>query len=103
MLRFSGHDAAVQFAAQPDRAPSFGTANASAQNYLVGVTVSKTLPAVMATSGNGAFTYALAGPGSGATLTLPDGLRYAWPGRGTPTAAPSEGRRARRRHRPNTP
>ena len=56
VLRFGGHDAAAQFAAQPDQAPSFGTANASAQNYLAGVTVSETLPALVATSGNGAFT-----------------------------------------------
>ena len=81
-LRFGGHDTAVQFAIQPDRAPSFGTASAAAQNYLVGVTVSETLPAVAATSGNGAFTYALTGPGSASGLTLPDGLRYTTPASG---------------------
>ena len=53
VLRFGGHDAAAQFAAQPDRAPSFGTANASAQNYLAGVTVSETLPALVRPAGTG--------------------------------------------------
>ena len=76
VLRFGGHDTAVQFAAQPDLAPSFGTASAAAQNYLVGVTVSNTLPAAVAASGNGAFTYTLTGPGAASTLTLPDGLAY---------------------------
>ena len=81
-LRFASHDTAAQFNAQPDRAPSFGTATIAAKTYPVGVTASDTLPAAVAASGNGAFTYTLTGPGAATGLTLPNGLSYRAPGVG---------------------
>ena len=81
-LRFASHDTAAQFNAQPDRAPSFGTATIAAKTYPVGVTASDTLPAALASSGNGAFTYTLTGPGAATGLTLPNGLSYRAPGVG---------------------
>ena len=81
-LRFASHDTAAQFNAQPDRAPSFGTATIAAKTYPVGVTASDTLPAAVASSGNGAFTYTLTGPGAATGLTLPNGLSYRAPGVG---------------------
>ena len=81
-LRFASHDTAAQFNAQPDRAPSFGTATIAAKTYPVGVTASDTLPAALPASGNGAFTYTLTGPGAATGLTLPNGLSYRAPGVG---------------------
>ncbi len=73
---------------QPDSLPSFGATTIARQIYVVGGPVHKTLPA--ADEGNGTLGYALTGPGSTATLTLPPGLSLDRGTRtlsGTPTAA----------------
>ena len=73
---------------QPDVSPSFGATTIAWQIYVVGGPVHKTLP--VADEGNGTLGYALTGPGSTATLTLPPGLSFDRGTRtlsGTPTAA----------------
>ena len=85
VLKLYNYDTAAQFAAQPDKAPTFGTATIRDTTYLVARAVSDTLPAATATSGNGKLTYAL-------TPNLPAGLTFDNMTRviaGTPTAAAS--------------
>ena len=85
VLKLGNYDTAAQFAAQPDKAPTFGTATIRDTTYLVARAVSDTLPAATATSGNGKLTYAL-------TPNLPAGLTFDNMTRviaGTPTAAAS--------------
>ena len=67
VLRYAGHDTTAQFAAQPDKAPNFDTATVRDTTYTAKVAVLDTLPAALATSGNGKLTYAL-------TPDLPTGL-----------------------------
>ena len=85
VLRYAGHDTTAQFAAQPDKAPNFDTATVRDTTYTAKVEVLDTLPAALATSGNGKLTYAL-------TPKLPTGLTFNNMTRvisGTPTTAAS--------------